>query len=80
MKPKEILCQWVDAFNNADTETIANLYDDNAINHQVANEPVIGKEAIRKCLKKSFLKQKWFVLLKIFLKMDNGQYWSGVTH
>jgi hypothetical protein len=27
MKPKEILCLWVDAFNNADTETIANLYD-----------------------------------------------------
>ncbi|HHG0452719.1 TPA: steroid delta-isomerase, partial [Citrobacter freundii] len=35
MKPKEILCQWVDAFNNADAEMISELYDDNAINHQV---------------------------------------------
>ncbi|WP_154975855.1 YybH family protein, partial [Klebsiella grimontii] len=48
MTPKEILCQWVDAFNNADVEIISELYDDNAINHQVANEPVIGKEAIKK--------------------------------
>jgi hypothetical protein len=24
MTPKEILCQWVDAFNNADVEIISN--------------------------------------------------------
>ena len=30
MTPKEILCQWVDAFNNADVEIISELYDDNA--------------------------------------------------
>ena len=54
MTPKEILCQWVDAFNNADIETISELYDDNAINHQVANEPVIGKEAIKKMFEQDF--------------------------
>ncbi|EPV3025476.1 ester cyclase [Citrobacter freundii] len=54
MKPKEILCQWVDAFNNADAEMISELYDDNAINHQVANEPVIGKEAIKKMFEQDF--------------------------
>ncbi|MEH4158426.1 nuclear transport factor 2 family protein [Klebsiella variicola] len=54
MKPKEILCQWVDAFNNADVEIISELYDDNAINHQVANEPVIGKEAIKKMFEQDF--------------------------
>ena len=47
MRSKELLCQWVDAFNGADAEAIADLYDDKAINHQVANEPVIGKAAIR---------------------------------
>jgi len=54
MTPKEILCQWVDAFNNADVETISELYDDNAINHQVANEPFIGKEAIKKMFEQDF--------------------------
>ncbi|EMA2117427.1 nuclear transport factor 2 family protein [Klebsiella oxytoca] len=54
MKPKEVLCQWVGAFNNADIETISELYDDNAINHQVANEPVVGKEAIKKMFEQDF--------------------------
>ena len=58
MKPKEILCQWIDAFNNADTETIANLYEDSAINHQVANEPVIGKEAIKRMFEQEFSQAK----------------------
>jgi len=47
MTPKEILEKWIDAFNRADINTISELYADNAINHQVANEPVIGKSAIR---------------------------------
>jgi len=47
MTPKEILEKWIDAFNRADINTISELYADDAINHQVANEPVIGKSAIR---------------------------------
>ena len=47
MTPRQILNQWIQAFNNADTETIAALYSDTATNHQVANEPVVGKEAIK---------------------------------
>jgi hypothetical protein len=47
MTPKQVLEKWLDAFNKADTETISNLYADNATNHQVANEPIIGREAIR---------------------------------
>ena len=31
MKPKEILCQWVDAFNQADVESISELYEDEAV-------------------------------------------------
>ncbi len=54
MRPKEILNQWVDAFNNADVELISELYDDNAINHQVANDPIVGKKAIRKMFEDEF--------------------------
>ena len=46
--PRMVLEQWVKAFNDADIEALINLYSDEAINHQVANEPVIGKEDIRK--------------------------------
>ena len=47
LRPKEVVCKWVDAFNNYDVEAITGLYHENATNHQVANEPVVGIEAIR---------------------------------
>lgn len=47
MRPKEILEQWIGYFNDADAEHLASLYAADAINHQVANEPVQGREAIR---------------------------------
>ena len=46
MTPKEILQKWIDCFNAADAVALANLYAQDAINHQVANTPVIGKTAI----------------------------------
>ena len=54
MNPKNVLVKWVEAFNDADVETIISLYDENAINHQVANEPVHGKQAIRDMFVKDF--------------------------
>ena len=54
MKPKEILLQWINAFNNSDPETISALYDDNAVNHQVADDPVIGRTAIKQMFENEF--------------------------
>jgi limonene-1,2-epoxide hydrolase len=54
MKPKSILMQWIDAFNSADVEKISSLYADNAVNHQVANEPVVGKMNIKKMFEFEF--------------------------
>lgn len=54
MKPKEILTQWIDAFNKADSEKLIQLYDLNAINHQVANEPVVGRDAIKQMFDQEF--------------------------
>jgi hypothetical protein len=47
MSPKEVLLTWIEAFNNADAAGLAALYADDAINHQVALEPVVGKAAIK---------------------------------
>ena len=46
MTPKETVQNFVDLFNRADAEELIELYAEDAINHQVANEPVIGKSAI----------------------------------
>ena len=54
MKPKDIVEQFVILFNKADVNGLAELYEENAVNHQVANEPVEGKENIRKMFEEEF--------------------------
>ena len=47
MTPRELVQHWVEAFNRADADGLASLYSYDAVNHQVAEAPVQGKEAIR---------------------------------
>jgi ketosteroid isomerase-like protein len=47
MRPKELVRHWVEAFNRRDPEEIAALYHDDAINHQITQDPVEGRAAIR---------------------------------
>jgi limonene-1,2-epoxide hydrolase len=47
MRPKQLVMAWVEAFNRADVEALANFYSEAAINHQVAEQPVQGRAAIR---------------------------------
>jgi hypothetical protein len=54
MSPKEVLLRWIDAFNGADANALADLYADYATNHQVANAPVVGKAAIKKMFADEF--------------------------
>ena len=58
MTPKEILQKWIDCFNAADAVALANLYAQDAINHQVANTPVIGKTAIHEMFVNEFATSK----------------------
>jgi limonene-1,2-epoxide hydrolase len=54
VRPKELVHAWVEAFNRADAEALARFYRDDAINHQVAEEPVHGREAIRRMFADGF--------------------------
>ena len=54
MRPREVVLLCVDAFNRADTDSLAALYHADAINHQVAESPVRGREAIRAMFKAGF--------------------------
>lgn len=54
LRPKEVVQLWVDAFNAGDVDGIARLYQEDAVNHQVANEPVVGVAAIRKMFAEEF--------------------------
>lgn len=54
MTPKQVVEKWVTAFNNADLATLENLYAENAINHQMPNEPVTGRKAIGRMFANEF--------------------------
>ena len=54
MDNKKLIKHWVELFNKADAEKIADLYHNDAINHQVTNEPVEGKEAIKNMFAREF--------------------------
>lgn len=58
MRPKETVQAWVDAFNRAAVDELAAMYAEDAINHQVAEEPVRGRADIRAMLERGFAAAK----------------------
>ena len=54
MSPRQVVELWVERFNAGDAEGLAALYHDNAVNHQVTQEPVEGTEAIRAMFRREF--------------------------
>ena len=45
--PSEVVRTWVETFNRADADALAELYTETATNHQMPESPVVGREAIR---------------------------------
>ena len=54
MRPAELVSRWVEIFNTANGEALAELYHSDAINHQVNSEPVHGKVAIKEMFIREF--------------------------
>ena len=46
MTPKELVQQWITLFDQGDAHGLSGLYHDDAINHQVANDPIVVRNAI----------------------------------
>ncbi len=44
--PRVVVQAWVAAFNRADVAALTALYAEDAVNHQVPEQPVAGREAI----------------------------------
>jgi len=54
MTPRQLVETWVEAFNRADAQALASFYAEDAVNHQVAESPVQGREAIRQMFASGF--------------------------
>jgi limonene-1,2-epoxide hydrolase len=64
MEPREVVRAWVDAFNRADVEMLAGMYSEDAINHQVAEDPVVGQAAIRGMFVNEFARAKMVCIVE----------------
>lgn len=54
LAPGDLVRAWVRAFNDADADRLAAFYRDDAVNHQVAESPVEGRDAIRRMFHDGF--------------------------
>jgi hypothetical protein len=54
MTPEALVRDWVAAFNTADADAMAAFYAEDAINHQVVRDPVVGRQAIREMFAAEF--------------------------
>jgi len=64
VKPRQLVEAWVDAFNRADTDALAAFYTEDAVNHQVAEAPVHGREAIRRMFAHGFATAKMVCIVE----------------
>jgi SnoaL-like protein len=64
MRPKDVVTSWVGAFNRADVEALATFYTEDAINHQVAEQPVEGRDAIREMFAAGFASAKMVCMIE----------------
>lgn len=72
MTPKQVLQKFVDLFNQADARALAELYAPDAINHQVVNEPVVGRENIYQMFVKEFEGPKMVCIVENMF--EDGQW------
>lgn len=54
MTPRQVVERWVERFNAGDAAGLAALYAEDAVNHQVVREPVVGRAAIQAMFEAEF--------------------------
>ena len=68
ISPRALLQEWVRRFNLQDADGLAELYHPDAINHQVNQEPVVGREAIREMFRAEFATAEMVCLVEQILE------------
>jgi uncharacterized protein (TIGR02246 family) len=54
LRPAALVRRWVETFSRADADALAALYTEDAVNHPVVQEPVVGRAAIRAMFQQEF--------------------------
>lgn len=64
MSPKKVIYLYVEAFNKCDVDALSNLYHEDAINHQVPENPIEGKSAIKTNFEREFANAKMTCIIE----------------
>jgi len=64
MQPKELVKKWVEVFNTGNADALAEFYATDAVNHQVVNEPLLGKNAIHHMFREEFARAEMVCLIE----------------
>ena len=64
MRPRAVVETWVEAFNRADVAALAGLYHDDAINHQITQEPIEGRYAIQAMFAREFAQAEMVCIIE----------------
>jgi limonene-1,2-epoxide hydrolase len=62
--PKEVVENWIVAFNAGDAVALGELYAEDAINHQVMWDPVEGRAAIQSMFQREFVRAEMFCIVE----------------
>ncbi len=75
---RETVQSWVDAFNKRDAEAVAAHYHDDAVNHQVVQDPIEGRAAIGAMFAREFSTADMTCIIdNLFATKDNmGNDWA----
>lgn len=72
MSPKKVILKWVELFNQGKSDDLANLYHEDATNHQVANRIIEGKTAIKEMFTEEFAEAEMVCIIeKVF---EDGEW------
>lgn len=64
MRPREVIANWVKAFNRADVKELMTYYRETATNYQVPNAPVEGKQAIESMFTEEFARAEMVCIVE----------------
>lgn len=68
MQPRELVAEWVRRFNAADVAGLAALYAEDAVNHQVVTDPLVGRDAIRRLFEVEFARAEMVCVVEQILQ------------
>lgn len=68
MEPREVVEFWVDAFNRGDAAALGAMYAPDAVNHQVAEDPVEGRERIQAMFEAEFARADMVCIVEQILQ------------